>query len=81
MAKKTDDEDVCEVKCPIFELLRCLCGKDTAGSRALEHLNSAQVEVLLGIRELLDARIDELQKKGGKGKPARSRRIKVTEKA
>ena len=81
MAKKTDDEDVCEAKCPILELMRCLCGKDTAGSRAIEHLNNAHVEVLLGIRELLDARIEELQKKGGKDKPAHSRRIKVTEKA
>ncbi|MFC1806623.1 hypothetical protein ACFL09_06575 [Planctomycetota bacterium] len=77
MAKTTDES--CETKCPIYELMECLCGKDTAGSKVLEHFNNARVEVLLGVRELIDGRIEELQKKPKSGK--RSRRIKVTEKA
>ena len=76
MAKQT--EESCDVKCPIYELMQCLCGRDTAGSKMVEHLNNAHVEVLMGIRELIDSRIDELQKKP---KGGRSRRIKVTEKA
>lgn len=77
MAKQA--EESCEVKCPVYELMQCLCGKDTVGSKMLEHFDNARVEVLLGIRELLDSRIEELQKKPKSG--SGSRRIKVTEKA
>lgn len=81
MAKKTTEQEPCaEVRCPIYEMMQYLCGKDTVGSKVLEHLSNARTEVLLGIRELIDARIEELQKKkpesGGK-----SKRIKVTEKS
>ncbi|MFW6163938.1 MAG: hypothetical protein ACODAJ_14305 [Planctomycetota bacterium] len=77
--QKNDEEPCAELRCPIYEMMQCLCGKDTVGSRVLEHLENAHKEVLLGIREVIDARIEELDK----DKPASSgkaRRIKVTEK-
>ena len=77
MAKHT--EQGCDVTCPIYELLQSLCGKEGPGSKMLEHFNNARVEVLLGVRELIDSRIEELQKQPKAGR--RSRRIKVTEKA
>ena len=77
MAKK--DEAGCEVQCPVYELLQCLCGKETVGTKVLEHFNNARVEALLGIRALIDGRIEQIQKKPKAA--GRSRRIKVTEKA
>ena len=74
MAKQA--EEPCEVKCPIYDLIQCVCGKHKAGSKVMEHLNSAKVEVLMAVRSVIDARIDELQKKASPS--GGSRRIKVT---
>lgn len=75
MAKTTDE--TCAAECPLNALLRCLCGKDTACSAAMEHFTAARVEVLKGIRSMLDRHIEELEPKA---KGRRSSRIKVTEK-
>jgi len=74
MAKQA--EEPCEVKCPIYDLVQSLCGKNKVGSQMMEHLNNAKVEVLLAVRSVIDARIDDLKAKPKPG--GGSRRIKVT---
>ena len=74
MAKQA--EEPCEVKCPIYDLVQSLCGKNKVGSEVMDHLNNAKVEVLMAVRSVIDARIEDIKAKPKQG--TGSRRIKVT---
>ena len=59
-----------EMVCPICRLLADVCECFEAKSDFLGHLNNARLEILEGIKSLIDARIEALRKRGKKEKKA-----------
>jgi len=57
--------------------LSWLEGKISPGSVFLEHMAKSRIELLKGIRSLIDKRIDDLEKKGPKKADKKGTRIKV----
>jgi hypothetical protein len=64
MAKAQGKSEKQELVCPICRLLADVCECFAAKSDFLTHLNNARLEILEGIRSLLDARIEALRKRG-----------------
>jgi len=65
MAKKINNENI--VACPVGNFLRDIekiCGKK---SKFVDHMTQSRIEILKGIRSLVDERIEQLgEKKSGK---------------
>jgi hypothetical protein len=57
-----------EVVCPICRLLSDVCECFEGQSEFLTHLNTARIEILEGIKGLLDSRIEALRKRAKKEK-------------
>ncbi|MBM4042427.1 MAG: hypothetical protein FJ290_28375 [Planctomycetes bacterium] len=74
MARKTTDEG--RFRCPVYELLDHLRRKGRCTSAFFDHLQKAQVELLLAVRSVIDERVERLSREA-KAKP-RAQRIKVT---
>ncbi len=74
MARKTADEG--QFRCPVYELLDHLRRKGKCTSAFFDHLQKAQVELLLAARSVIDQRVDHLTREA-KAKPG-AQRIKVT---
>jgi hypothetical protein len=53
-----------EMICPICRLLADVCECFEGKSEFLTHLNNARIEVLEGIKSLLESRIEALHKRG-----------------
>lgn len=57
--------------------LSWLEGKISPGSVFLEHMAKSRIELLKGIRSLIDKRIDDLEKRGPKNADKKATRVKV----
>ncbi len=76
MAKRNEGQEG-QFVCPLYALLKELCGRPSCPSEFLEHVRNARVELLLAVRSLIDKRVEQLRQKA---KPSGARKIKVTEK-
>jgi hypothetical protein len=74
MARKTADEG--QFRCPVYEILDRLCRKGKCASAFFDHVEKAQVELLLAVRSVIDQRVEHLTREA-KAKP-HAQRIKVT---
>ena len=70
MARGQSKSDKQELACPICRLLADATECLEAKSGFLTHLNNARLEILEGIRSLLDTRIETLRKHTKKEKKA-----------
>ena len=70
-AKKEED-----FVCPVCLIGGCVRNMVDRKSPFFEHMNNARIEILEGIKALIDARI-EAAKKGAKGKKSKLTKIKV----
>ena len=74
-ARKTAEEEE-NVVCPVCVVVRCFRDMADKKSPFFEHMNTARIEFLEGIKSLIDERIEAI-KKGTRTGKSKLTRIKV----
>jgi len=75
MAKTTNNDDI--VVCPVGSFLRDIEKTYGKKSKFAEHMTQSRIEVLKGIRSLVDDRIEDLDRKKSAGRKKKPTKIKV----